>query len=154
MQLWKAYLDERRLEVRALAPDDPRVDAMNNTYTRALVYMHKMPRIWLDYLEWLLPQFKLTSTRRTFDKALCSLPITQHDRIWQLYLVSHMSSYCCFWVFFTVSEQSITYIELVLSKTVGLHSAISLVYSIQSIAEHRVSRNAPIAIGIDSWGLH
>lgn len=29
----------------------------------------------------------LTRTRRTFDKALCALPITQHDRIWVLYLV-------------------------------------------------------------------
>lgn len=29
----------------------------------------------------------ITRTRRTFDRALQSLPITQHDRIWQLYLV-------------------------------------------------------------------
>ena len=88
VQLWKAYLDERRIEVRGLAFDDNKVKALNNTYERALVYMHKMPCIWLDYLEWLLPQFLLTFTRRAFDRALKSLPITQHDRIWQLYLVS------------------------------------------------------------------
>jgi pre-mRNA-splicing factor SYF1 len=87
VQLWKAYLTERRTEVRGLAVDNPRVQAMNNTYERALVTMHKMPRIWLDHLEHLMQQFLLTTTRRAFDRALCSLPITQHDRIWQLYLV-------------------------------------------------------------------
>ena len=88
LQLWKPYLNERRAEVRGLALDNPRVVAMNNTYERALVTMHKMPRIWLDYLDHLMGQFLLTQTRRAFDRALCSLPITQHDRIWQLYLVS------------------------------------------------------------------
>ncbi len=31
--------------------------------------------------------------RRTFDKALAALPITQHDRIWQLYLVRARGSW-------------------------------------------------------------
>jgi pre-mRNA-splicing factor SYF1 len=30
----------------------------------------------------------VTTTRRTFDRALAALPITQHDRVWVLYLVS------------------------------------------------------------------
>jgi hypothetical protein len=30
----------------------------------------------------------VTSARRTFDRALAALPITQHDRVWVLYLVS------------------------------------------------------------------
>ncbi len=29
---------------------DRPVEALNNTYQRALVSMHKMPRIWLEYL--------------------------------------------------------------------------------------------------------
>lgn len=87
LQLWKAYLSERRMEVRGLPVDHVRVQAMNNTYERALVMMHKMPRVWLDYLEYLMQQYLLTRTRRAFDRALCSLPITQHDRVWQLYLV-------------------------------------------------------------------
>lgn len=68
--------------------DHARVQGMNNTYERSLVTMHKMPRVWLDYLEYLMQQYLLTRTRRAFDRALCSLPITQHDRVWQLYLVS------------------------------------------------------------------
>ena len=109
------------------------MEALNNTYQRALVSMHKMPRIWLEYLvslftltrqgtchlqvkaetlrlkitqvyifmggvymlenycwmqEFLVSQGIVTKTRRAFDSALCALPITQHERIWQIYLVS------------------------------------------------------------------
>jgi pre-mRNA-splicing factor SYF1 len=48
--------------------------------------MHKMPRIWLEYIESLVAQGRVTVTRRTLDRALTSLPVTQHDRLWQLYL--------------------------------------------------------------------
>ncbi|KAK9796969.1 hypothetical protein WJX73_001686 [Symbiochloris irregularis] len=85
-KLWIAYLAERRLAVRGLSPTDGALEALNNTYERALVTMHKMPRIWLDYLGLLVDQRLVTRTRRSFDRALCALPITQHDRIWQLYL--------------------------------------------------------------------
>ncbi|XP_010573543.1 PREDICTED: pre-mRNA-splicing factor SYF1, partial [Haliaeetus leucocephalus] len=45
-----------------------------------------MPRIWLDYCQFLVDQGRITRTRRTFDRALRALPITQHHRIWPLYL--------------------------------------------------------------------
>lgn len=45
-----------------------------------------MPRIWLDYCQFLLDQGKITRTRRTLDRALRALPITQHHRIWPLYI--------------------------------------------------------------------
>ncbi|KAL3596344.1 hypothetical protein D5086_007981 [Populus alba] len=48
--------------------------------------MHKMPRIWVMYLQSLIRQKLVTRTRRVFDRALCALPVTQHDRIWELYL--------------------------------------------------------------------
>jgi hypothetical protein len=51
------------------------------------VTMHKMPRIWTQYLELLVQRRKVTRARRTFDRALQALPITQHDRVWVLYLV-------------------------------------------------------------------
>ena len=50
LQLWHAYLRERQKAVRGLSVKDPVVSALNNTYERALVSMHKMPRIWLEYL--------------------------------------------------------------------------------------------------------
>lgn len=46
----------------------------------------QMPRIWLDYLHFLIDQGKITRTRRCFDRALRALPVTQHNRIWPLYL--------------------------------------------------------------------
>lgn len=61
-------------------------DALNNCYERALVTMHKMPRIWSEYIESLISQGFVTRTRRTLDRALAALPVTQHDRIWVLYL--------------------------------------------------------------------
>lgn len=44
-----------------------------------------MPRVWEMYLEFLKLQPHVTLTRRTFDRALRALPITQHNRIWALY---------------------------------------------------------------------
>ena len=88
LQLWHAYLKERRAAIRGLPLNHAAVEGLNNTYERALVSMHKMPRVWVEYLELLMSQQKLTHTRHVFDRCLCSLPITQHDRIWALYLVS------------------------------------------------------------------
>jgi pre-mRNA-splicing factor SYF1 len=45
-----------------------------------------MPRIWLDYCQFLIDQGKITRTRRVFDRAIRALPITQHNRIWPLYI--------------------------------------------------------------------
>ena len=33
-----------------------------------------------------MDQRKVTKTRRTFDRALQALPLTQHNRIWPLYI--------------------------------------------------------------------
>lgn len=41
----------------------------------------------VQYLEFLVEQRQVLLARRTFDRALQALPITQHDRIWTLYLV-------------------------------------------------------------------
>lgn len=48
--------------------------------------LFKMPRIWLDYCQFLVSQSKITRCRRSFDRALRALPVTQHPRIWPLYL--------------------------------------------------------------------
>eukprot|EP00271_Cylindrocystis_brebissonii_P006272 TRINITY_DN18983_c0_g1_i1.p1 TRINITY_DN18983_c0_g1~~TRINITY_DN18983_c0_g1_i1.p1 ORF type:complete len:1191 (+),score=302.06 TRINITY_DN18983_c0_g1_i1:168-3740(+) len=85
-KLWNAYLQERQAGVRGLSIRNPACAALSNTYERALVTMHKMPRIWLNYLDHLIEQKEVTKARRTFDRALRSLPATQHDRIWELYL--------------------------------------------------------------------
>lgn len=58
---------------------------VNALFERALILLNKMPKIWEMYLSFLLQQPLVTQTRRTFDRALRALPITQHNRIWKLY---------------------------------------------------------------------
>ena len=45
-----------------------------------------MPRIWIDYCKFMTHQHNITATRKVFDRALRALPITQHSRLWPLYL--------------------------------------------------------------------
>ncbi|KAL6500094.1 hypothetical protein OROGR_028004 [Orobanche gracilis] len=86
-KLWHAYLRERLEIVRNLPITHSQYEALNNTFERALATMHKMPRIWIMYLQSLTQQKLINKTRRTFDRALCALPVTQHDRIWEYYLI-------------------------------------------------------------------
>ena len=86
-KLWYAYLSERLEAARGAPPGSSAHEALNNTFERALVTMHKMPRIWELFLRALLGQRLVTRTRRACDRALAALPVTQHDRIWTVYLV-------------------------------------------------------------------
>uniref|UniRef100_H2YVK1 Suppressor of forked domain-containing protein n=1 Tax=Ciona savignyi TaxID=51511 RepID=H2YVK1_CIOSA len=85
-KLWYSYLRLRRSQLKGLCINHAMYEDVNNAHERALVFMHKMPRIWIDYCKLLVDQIKLTRTRRTFDRALRALPITQHYRVWPLYL--------------------------------------------------------------------
>ena len=55
---------------------------VNALFERALILLNKMPKIWVMFLAFLMQQPLVTYTRRTFDRALRALPITQHNRIW------------------------------------------------------------------------
>lgn len=85
-KLWYAYLKRRIGQASSLSVLDPAVKEVNNCFERALVFMHKMPRIWIEYCTFLSSQAELTKTRRTFDRALQALPVTQHNKLWPLYL--------------------------------------------------------------------
>ncbi|PWW80625.1 protein prenylyltransferase [Tuber magnatum] len=87
-KLWKMYLDLRVKHVSSLNPArfQAEYNKVNDCFERSLILLNKMPRIWTDYLSFLLKQCLVTKTRRTFDRALRALPLTQHSRIWALYL--------------------------------------------------------------------
>ncbi|XP_058768920.1 uncharacterized protein LOC131642717 [Vicia villosa] len=99
-KLWHAYLRERLQIVRSypiILPQSktlndtserthPQFKILNDTFKRALITMHKMPRIWIMYLQTLTHQKLITRTRQTFDLALRALPVTQHGRVWDHYL--------------------------------------------------------------------
>lgn len=85
-KLWHAYLILRTRQLDDKPLNDGLHHEVNKCYEEALVFMHKMPRIWIEYCTLLDRQLFVTRTRRAFDKALESLPVTQHARIWPLYL--------------------------------------------------------------------
>eukprot|EP00941_MAST-03F_sp_MAST-3F-sp1_P000143 g143.t1 len=85
-KLWQSYLSDRRKQTRGKRPGHAKFKAANNAFERALVTMHKYPRVWTDFCEFLMEQKFVTRTRRTFDRALQALPVTQHKRIWKLYI--------------------------------------------------------------------
>lgn len=80
------YLKLRKKQVRGKCVTDDDFEDVNNAFERSLVFMHKMPRIWMEYLSFITSQCKITRIRHTFDRALRALPVTQHNRIWPLYL--------------------------------------------------------------------
>lgn len=86
-KLWKMYLDLRTAHLKGRNPAKYQAHyvKVNSLFERALVLLNKMPRIWEMYLKFLMEQPLITTTRRTFDRALRALPITQHNRIWALY---------------------------------------------------------------------
>ncbi len=85
-KLWHSYLRHLVRDARGRPLDHSSYAKANDAFSRCLQYMHKMPRIWLDYADFLQSQFLISDTRKVFDRALRALPCTQHDRIWKKYL--------------------------------------------------------------------
>ncbi|CAB3407013.1 unnamed protein product [Caenorhabditis bovis] len=85
-KLWFHYLKYRESSISHKCPTDPAWASLCDTYERCLMRLHKMPRIWQCYCEVMIKRGLVTETRRVFDRALRSLPVTQHMRIWTPYL--------------------------------------------------------------------
>ncbi|EQK98240.1 pre-mRNA-splicing factor SYF1 [Ophiocordyceps sinensis CO18] len=87
-KLWKLFLTFRAKHASKLNPAALAVEyiKVNTLFEKALILLNKMPRIWEMYLQLLMQQPVVTLARRTFDRALRALPVTQHKRIWTLYL--------------------------------------------------------------------
>ncbi|KAG6001766.1 Pre-mRNA-splicing factor syf1 [Claviceps maximensis] len=88
-KLWKKYLSFRTAHVLKMNPAvfASEYNKVNALFERALILLNKMPRIWDLYLRFLTKQPAITCVRRTFDRALRALPVTQHHRIWALFLI-------------------------------------------------------------------
>jgi pre-mRNA-splicing factor SYF1 len=86
-KLWRRYLGEREAACKYRPISDVAYEETNNCYERCLVHLSLMPRIWSDYLTFLMPQKRISATRHAFDRALRALPITQHVKwVWPLYI--------------------------------------------------------------------
>ena len=95
-KLWYNFLKESRKFVKKnihefLGNEDDH-DSQTNEFTeviedlfeRALIYLTKMPKIWLDYAKFLSNHCKsVTKTRQIYNRALVALPVTQHSLVWE-----------------------------------------------------------------------
>ena len=85
-KMWYFYLAERVDRARGKRVDDAEHARTIGAFERALVTMHKMPKVWELYLRYLMSLKMVTATRRGCDRALAALPVTQHERVWIIYL--------------------------------------------------------------------
>jgi pre-mRNA-splicing factor SYF1 len=86
-KLWVQYLEERVGDCAGVPVTAPIYADVNALFERALIHMHKMPVVWRMFLDFLIPQRFITSTRRNFDRALRALPLTQHAKwVWPSYI--------------------------------------------------------------------
>lgn len=85
-KLWYRYLQERITAIIGDSPTSAGYKQVNNLFERCLIHLSLMPRIWLLYFDFLMLQPCITRTRRCFDRALQTLPVTQHRNIWDSYI--------------------------------------------------------------------
>ncbi|CAD6184560.1 unnamed protein product [Caenorhabditis auriculariae] len=91
-KIWFHYLKFRENTICHKCPTDDAWKYLCDAYERCLMRLHKMPRIWQCYCEIMIKRGIITESRRVFDRALRSLPVTQHLRIWNIY-VGFLSSH-------------------------------------------------------------
>ena len=86
-KLWFNYLKEEREYVKSnYNIPNKYYDEVNNLHEQALIYMMKMPIIWINYIQFLIEQNLITKTKLIFNKALQAIPITQHKKLWDIYI--------------------------------------------------------------------
>ena len=72
-----------------------RFNSIVASFEDSLKRLHKMPRIWMNYLDYLQSQSKsVTEWRRVLNRSLEALPVTQHHKIWStvlLFITSNQS---------------------------------------------------------------
>ncbi|KAJ1730408.1 pre-mRNA-splicing factor syf1 [Coemansia biformis] len=87
-KLWHQYLQHRVCQLQGKNPlrCEEEMRKTRLCFERALLVLHKMPVLWLMYARFLARQPDVTQARRCFDRALRSLPVTQHATVWAEYL--------------------------------------------------------------------
>ncbi|KAJ1740184.1 pre-mRNA-splicing factor syf1 [Coemansia sp. RSA 1085] len=87
-KLWRNYLLHRTSLMKSKNPIyfQRDFDKTLVCFERALLLLHKMPQIWLMYIEFIKKQPDVTKVRRVCDRALRSLAVTQHEQVWRVYV--------------------------------------------------------------------
>ena len=84
-KIWYNYLKEEREYVKNnYRLPNIHYEDVNKIHENALIYMIKMPVIWVNYIKFLIEQNLVTKSKLVLNKALQMLPITQHNKIWDV----------------------------------------------------------------------
>ncbi|ORM40438.1 Pre-mRNA-splicing factor SYF1 [Babesia sp. Xinjiang] len=86
-KVWFGYIKDSIEAIQKPFYGDPISHMRINTiFERCLVHVYAAPAIYILYGQFLRTQNMITRTRKTYDRALLNLPITQHHLIWDQYL--------------------------------------------------------------------
>ena len=84
-KLWFNFLEESWNYCIEYPITDDRFKMVNELHEGSLIYMHKMPWIWLDYAKFLGKQKLVWAIWSVYDRALSSLSLLQNKLIWGAY---------------------------------------------------------------------
>eukprot|EP01017_Pseudomicrothorax_dubius_P029249 TRINITY_DN3538_c0_g1_i2.p1 TRINITY_DN3538_c0_g1~~TRINITY_DN3538_c0_g1_i2.p1 ORF type:complete len:768 (+),score=176.01 TRINITY_DN3538_c0_g1_i2:60-2363(+) len=84
-KLWYHFLVETVEALRNECLLSPRFAVADTRFEQALSYLPKMPRLWLLYADFLAARRLITRTRTIYDRALQTLPVSQHEKVWTQY---------------------------------------------------------------------
>lgn len=87
-KLWCLYLDHLVEVVGPLCPVQysEEYGKVCKEFELCLRLLNKLPLIWVRYLEFAMSMAEVTWIRRLFNRALRTLPLTQHHLIWPVFL--------------------------------------------------------------------
>ncbi|GBE62088.1 pre-mRNA-splicing factor SYF1 [Babesia ovata] len=86
-KVWYGYIRDSIEAIKAPFYANPAAYLrINRVFENCLVHVYAAPAIYLLYGQFLRTQNMITRARRTYDRALLNLPITQHAMVWNHYL--------------------------------------------------------------------
>lgn len=87
-KLWKTHWEFSLVQEKQLS------QSLIPLWERALVTLHKFPRVWIEYLEYAHEKSSMDPTRlrRLANRSLEAIPVTQHDKIWPVLLKYYQST--------------------------------------------------------------
>lgn len=84
-KLWKMMFDQAFIYLNDRCILYSGFSELNDDFEASLFYMSKMPRIWIYYAKFLYKQGLYVKLVELLDRALKSLSVTQHDKIWAVH---------------------------------------------------------------------
>ena len=85
-KITKMFLEENIMYLKNKCVLNKQFKEREEYFEKALNYLHKMPRIWIMYFEFLQIQGKIKKNILLLNRALKNLSVIQHEKIWEVYI--------------------------------------------------------------------